>query len=92
MSALGAARLTVRVHAGARREILEATGPRQLVVHVTAPALEGRANRAVQRLLAKRLGLAPTRLSIVRGEHARDKVIEIDGIEQDDLEELLNGL
>jgi uncharacterized protein YggU (UPF0235/DUF167 family) len=89
---LSGARLTVRVHAGARRELLDATRPGPLIVHVIAPAHEGRANRAVRRLLAKRLGLAPTRLSIVRGEHARDKVIEIDGIEQDDLEELLSGL
>ena len=63
-----------------------------MVVRVTAPALEGRANRAVQRLLAKRLGVAPTRLSIVRGEHARDKVIEIDGIEQAELDQLLSRL
>jgi uncharacterized protein (TIGR00251 family) len=86
------ARLTVRVHAGARRELLDATHPGPLVVRVTAPALEGRANRAVQRLLAKRLGVAPTRLSIVRGEHARDKVIEIEGIGQDELEKLLSEL
>ena len=86
------ARLTVRVHAGARRERLDAARPGPLIVHVTAPALEGRANRAVQRLLAKRLGLAPTRLSIVRGERARDKLIEIDGIEQDELDRLLSEL
>jgi hypothetical protein len=86
------ARLTVRVHAGARRERVDAIPPGPLVVHVTAPARDGRANRAVQRLLAKRLGLAPTRLSIVRGEHARDKLIEIDGIEQDELEVLLSAL
>jgi len=86
------ARLTVRVHAGARREAVTATEQGALVVHVTAPALEGRANRAVRRLLAKRLGVAPTRLSIIRGEHARDKVIELDGVEPDELEELLSGL
>jgi uncharacterized protein YggU (UPF0235/DUF167 family) len=80
------------VHAGARRELLHTSPGGPLVVHVTAPALEGRANRAVRRLLAKRLAVAPTRLSIVRGEHARDKVIEIDGIEQDELDQLLSRL
>jgi len=86
------ARLEVRVHAGARRELLDTTRPGAVVVHVTAPALEGRANRAVRRLLAKRLGVAPTRLSIVRGEHGRDKVIEVDGLEQSELEQLLRDL
>ena len=89
---MSGARLTVRVHAGSRRDAVTATEQGALVVHVTAPALEGRANRAVRRLLAKRLGVAPTRLSIVRGEHARDKVIELDGVEPDELEELLSGL
>ena len=89
---MGAARLAVRVHAGARREEVAVRHRGTLVVRVSAPALEGRANRAVQRLLAKRLGVAPTRLSIVRGEHARDKVLEIDGIEQDELDRLLSEL
>jgi uncharacterized protein (TIGR00251 family) len=85
-------RLTVRVHPGARREQVAVTEQGTVVVRVSAPALDGRANRAASRLLAKRLGVAPTRLSIVRGEHARDKVLEIDGIEQDELDRLLKSL
>lgn len=90
---MSTARLSVRVHAGARRDQIDAPEPGAgrdtLVVRVTAPALEGRANRAVTRLLAKRIGVAPSRLSIVRGEHARDKLIEVDGIEQAELDALL---
>jgi uncharacterized protein (TIGR00251 family) len=87
---LSPARLTVRVHPGASREELAATKQGTLVVRVTAPALEGRANRAVQRLVAKRLGIAPTRLSIVRGAHAREKVLEIEGVEQRELDRLVS--
>ena len=54
-----------------------------LVVRVNAPALEGRANRAVCRLVAERLGVAPTQVTIARGERSRDKVIEVRGIDQD---------
>jgi uncharacterized protein YggU (UPF0235/DUF167 family) len=43
--------------------------------------VEGRANDAVRRLLAKRLGIAPSRVSVVRGASGRDKLIEIDGME-----------
>ena len=53
-----------------------------LLVHVAASAHEGRANRALCRLLAKRLGIAPSRVAIVRGQRAREKLIELDGIEQ----------
>jgi uncharacterized protein len=51
-----------------------------LVVRVTAPPTESRANTAVRRLLAKRLGVAPGRVTVVRGETARDKLIEVEGV------------
>jgi uncharacterized protein YggU (UPF0235/DUF167 family) len=52
-----------------------------LLVRVSAPPLEGRANRAVRRLLADWLGVAPSSVTVVRGERSRDKLIEIDGVE-----------
>jgi uncharacterized protein len=48
-----------------------------LIVAVTAPAVDGRANKAVVRALARSLELGPGRLSIVSGERHRTKVIEI---------------
>jgi len=76
------ATITVRVQARARREELAGLRGGAFVVRVTAPALEGRANRAVCKLLAARLGVAPSHVSIVRGERHRDKVVRIEGIDQ----------
>jgi uncharacterized protein (TIGR00251 family) len=74
--------VSVRVRAGARRnEVAEAVDG-VLLVRVTAPAHEGRANRALCRLLAKRLGVAPSRVAIVRGHRSRDKLVAVDGIDQ----------
>jgi uncharacterized protein len=48
---------------------------------VTAPPVDGKANDAVRKLLARQLGLPPGRVTVVRGETARDKLIEVDGLD-----------
>jgi uncharacterized protein (TIGR00251 family) len=52
-----------------------------LIVRVVAPAVEGRANEAVRRLLAKQLRVSRSSVTIVRGQGSRDKVIEIEGVD-----------
>jgi uncharacterized protein len=61
----------------------EITGewPGALLVRVAAPAVEGKANEAVRKLLAKRLGVAPSRVAVVGGASVRDKLIDVEGME-----------
>jgi uncharacterized protein (TIGR00251 family) len=77
------ARIAVRVQPRAERDEIAGERGGALVVRVTAPPVEGKANDAVRKLLAKRLGIAPGRVSIVRGASARDKLVEIAGMETD---------
>ncbi len=77
-----AATISVRVQARARRDEVAGLQNGVLVVRVSAPALEGRANRAVCRLVAERLRVPPSRIAIIRGEHHREKVLRIEGVEQ----------
>lgn len=49
-----------------------------LTVYTKAPAIEGRANLAAAKLLAKYLGVAPSRVKLVRGASSKYKVFEID--------------
>jgi hypothetical protein len=48
-----------------------------LVVKLTAPPVDGKANHALLKFLAKRLGIAPSLLSIEKGASARDKLVQI---------------
>ncbi len=51
-----------------------------LVARVTAPPVDGKANAALIKLLAKRLGVAKSKIAIVQGETGRDKILEIEGL------------
>lgn len=57
----------------------------ELVVRVTAAPEGGKANAAVCAIIAKRLGVAKTSVRVVRGESARHKVLEIDGVQDEDV-------
>ncbi len=63
-----------------------------LRVRVTAPPVEGAANRAVVGVLADALGIPRSRVTLVRGAHGRDKLVRIDGISRDLLEARLSAL
>jgi uncharacterized protein YggU (UPF0235/DUF167 family) len=45
----------------------------------------------VCRLVAKRAGVAPSRVTVVRGEHARDKVLRVEGADPEALRALGSG-
>ena len=48
-----------------------------LMIYTKAPVIEGRANLAAVKLLAKHYGVAPSRVKLVRGATSRNKVFEI---------------
>jgi uncharacterized protein (TIGR00251 family) len=75
------ARIAVRVQPRARRDELAGERGGALLVRVTAPPVEGRANDAVRKLLAKQLGVAPGRISVVRGASGRDKIVEVEAMD-----------
>jgi uncharacterized protein (TIGR00251 family) len=83
------ATISVRTQPRAGRDEIVGVRDGVLVARVSAPALEGRANRAVCRLIARRVGVAPSRVTVVRGQRSRDKVVRIEGIERASLNTLL---
>jgi uncharacterized protein len=52
-----------------------------LLARVTASPVDERANRALCRLIAKHAGVAPSRVTIVRGSHGRDKLVELAAVD-----------
>ena len=53
-----------------------------LKARVAAPPVEGEANAALVKLLAKALGVPRSAVRIASGETARVKILEIDGLDE----------
>lgn len=79
-------RVTVRVKPGSSRSRVGGSygdaGAPQLVVAVTARAVEGAATEAVLRALAEALKVRRGAVRLVSGATSRTKVIEVDGDEE----------
>jgi uncharacterized protein (TIGR00251 family) len=83
-------RLSVRVQPGARREALVGwLEDGTLKLAVAAPPEGGRANRAVEALLAAALDVKVRQVTVTRGLSSRAKTIEIEGLAPDEVQRRL---
>ena len=60
-----------------------------LQAKVTAPPVDDKANKALCKLIAKRVGVAPSRVSVERGEKSHDKVVRVEGVDAERLKAAL---
>jgi uncharacterized protein (TIGR00251 family) len=81
--------LTVRLKPRAGSDAILAERNGVLHVSVSAPPVEGRANAALCKLIAKHAGIARRRVSVIRGEHSREKVVRVEGLEPGELRRAL---
>jgi uncharacterized protein (TIGR00251 family) len=77
-----AARIEVRLRPRGHADELLGFEGGVLQARVSAPPVGGRANRALCRLIAKRAGVAPSRVEVIRGEKSRQKLVAIDGVDE----------
>jgi uncharacterized protein (TIGR00251 family) len=76
----GAITFEVRVAPRASRNRIIGVQDGALRVALTAPPVDGVANEALKKLLAKALGVAKSDVEILRGDRARIKVLRIHGV------------
>ena len=82
----------VRVVPGASKNEAAGIQDDALKVRLTAPAVEGKANRACIEFLAGLLGVRRSALSIASGEKSRRKTVTVERMTRVELEERLKGL
>lgn len=81
--------IAVRLHP--RASATEIVGERDgvLIVRVSAPPLDGRANDALCRLIAKRVRVGVRSVSVIRGASSREKVVRVEGVSRAALRDAL---
>jgi uncharacterized protein (TIGR00251 family) len=84
------ATLSVRLRPRAGRDALEGWRYGVLQARVAAPPVGGKANRALCRLVAGER-VAPSRVTLVRGERGREKVLRVEGVDAAGVRERLGG-
>jgi uncharacterized protein (TIGR00251 family) len=83
-------RLRLRVSPGARSAEVVGRHGEAWKVRVAAPAEAGRANEAVVRLLADALSLPRDAVTLVSGRGARDKIVQLAGLDSTQVERRLS--
>lgn len=76
--AVAGATFALHVTPRARRTALTEDATGTLKASITAPPEDGRANAVVAELLAHALGIAKSRLTLIKGATSRDKVFRLD--------------
>ena len=77
--------LKVRVNPRSSRNQVTGWQDDVLAIKLTAPPVEGAANKACIEFLADRLGVKKSQVTLVSGATGRDKVFEIEGLSQADI-------
>jgi uncharacterized protein (TIGR00251 family) len=87
----GAVTLRVRVQPRASRD--EAAGELggAIKLRITAPPVDGKANEAIRRLIARMVGVSQSEVEIVSGQSSRDKLIRIHNVTAEQVRARLLG-
>ena len=86
MSILGSeARISLRVYPNATRSEVVGFDGTILRVKVSAPPIKGKANQELISFLRRLLGVSKGSVNIVRGHTTRNKVVAIDGLNQEEI-------
>ena len=79
----------IRLQPRARRDEVVGIRAGAIVIRVTAPPVDGRANAALCAFVARATDVAPSRVAVVRGQTSRDKIVRVEGVSDGDLQAAL---
>jgi len=82
--------LSVRVVPRSNRNEIGGSRGERVVVRVTAPPVDGKANAAACKVIAEAVGIPRSRVTVIRGATSRDKLLGLEGVSAEELERALD--
>jgi len=75
--------VAIRLQPRARRSEVVGERAGAIVIRVTAPPVDGKANAALCAFVAKAVGVPGSAVEVVRGQTSRDKIVRVIGASDD---------
>jgi uncharacterized protein len=88
----GGVTIDVRVIPRARKSEVDGTRGQAVLVRLKAPPVDGAANAELIEVMASKLRIVKNLVSIVTGEHSRQKRLKVVGLDAETAEARLNEL
>ena len=86
----GGVTLGVRIQPRASKNGMARLEDGTLKIRLTAPPVDGAANEALVAFLSRAFGVARSQVEILSGQTARQKVVRISGISDEDVQQVLS--
>lgn len=81
--------VAIRLQPRAKRSEVVGERAGAIVIRVTAPPVDGKANAALCAFVAKTVGVPGSAVEVVRGQTSRDKIVRVAGASADAVREAL---
>lgn len=77
--------LQIRVQPRAAKNEISGWKGEALYVRLTAPPVDGAANKAIVEFIAEQLNVKRHQIRLISGDKSRDKTLEVEGLSQDEI-------
>jgi len=79
------AHIAIKLKPGAKKNTVRVRDDGSLVISVTSRPVEGKANKHLINVLSKALRIPKSSCSISKGEKSRNKVVAVEGMNEEDI-------
>jgi len=75
-------KFSIKVKPNARKDEIKIMEDGAIKISIKAPPIGGKANKYLIKFISKKIKVPKTGIKIISGEHSKNKVIQIEGVDE----------